>query len=237
MTSETANRSPFLTASWRNLLLLNYATDPQVLRKYLPKNCDLDLLDGKAFVSLVAFQFRNTKVKGIKWPGFVNFPEVNLRFYIRHNGKRGVCFIKEYVPSLLVSSIARIIYNEPYKKARMTEDVRMNDEEISAVFSLDDGPNHLIAKVCAENSPYLPKEDSIEHFFKEHELGVGSSRRGELVTYNVHHPVWRIYPIKSFRLDIDAEGLYGKDFGFLATEQPHSLVFAEGSDITVFDKD
>jgi len=35
-------------------------------------------------------------------------------------------------------------------------------------------------------------------------------------------------------LEVDAEALYGKDFAFLATAKPQSVVFAEGSGIEVF---
>ena len=47
----------FLRAEWKNLLMINYEVDPEILQKYLPYKTELDLWDGKAYLSLVGFQF------------------------------------------------------------------------------------------------------------------------------------------------------------------------------------
>ncbi|MCH8075457.1 MAG: DUF2071 domain-containing protein [SAR324 cluster bacterium] len=226
----------FLTAGWRHLLLLNYATDPGVLEPLLPPGCELDFYEGRPYVSLVAFQFKDTKVLGVKWPGFINFPEVNLRFYVRYRGERGVCFVREHVPSRLLAWIARTIYHEPYKKAVMTEAVTAEAGGIAAAYHLKDGRHGLSLKVRARNQPTMPPENSMEHFFKEHELGVGTGPAGDTLTYRVHHPHWRVFPIETFTVSIDGAGLYGERFAFLSGRPPDSVVFAEGSQIVVYGK-
>ncbi len=226
----------FLSAEWRNLLLFSYSVDPKILAPLLPSDCELDLRHGSAHVSLVAFQFLNTKVLGVPWPGFTNFPEVNLRFYIRHQGERGVCFIREHVPSRLVSSVAKIIYNEPYCKAKMTHAVTITPKNIQAKYTLSDRKQNLSLYASAENNSFMPAADSSEHHFKEHELGVGKDRRGRTLTYRVHHPHWNVFPVSSYKVDVDAEALYGKKFGFLSKSKPDSVVFAEGSEILVYRK-
>jgi len=70
----------FLSAKWNNLIMLNYEVDPDILKPHLPPFTELDLWQGKALVSMVGFLFRDTRVKGIRWPFHVNFEEVNLRF-------------------------------------------------------------------------------------------------------------------------------------------------------------
>ena len=74
----------FLKAQWKNLVMLNYEVAPEILQPYLPAATELDLWQGKALVSMVGFMFQETSVLDIKWPGHVNFEEVNLRFYVRH---------------------------------------------------------------------------------------------------------------------------------------------------------
>ena len=76
-------QKPFLSAEWRNLIMMNYEVPPAVLEPYLPKGVELDLFEGNAYVSLVAFHFLNTKVAGIGFPFHKNFEEVNLRFYVK----------------------------------------------------------------------------------------------------------------------------------------------------------
>ena len=74
--------SKFLTAEWRKLAIANYSVDPKILTPYLPYKTELDLWNGKCYVSLVGFRFINTKLKGISIPFHRHFEEVNLRFYV-----------------------------------------------------------------------------------------------------------------------------------------------------------
>lgn len=88
----------FLKARWHDLLLITYDIDPELLNEHLPPGLEPDTREGRAFISLVAFDFLNTRVKGLKFPFHVNFPEINLRIYVKNNDRRGVVFIKEFVP-------------------------------------------------------------------------------------------------------------------------------------------
>src|SRR5437870_9067010 len=99
-------RRPFLTARWSNLAILTWEVPPALLEPHLPAGLELDRRDGAAFASLVAFDFLDTRVLGIPWPGF---PEVNLRFYVRLRAQRGVVFIREFVPQAIVAWLARAL--------------------------------------------------------------------------------------------------------------------------------
>ena len=129
-------RRSFLSARWCNLILANYSVPEELLLPFVPPGCQLDQRDGKYWVSLVGFQFLGTRVLGIGWPGFRNFPEWNLRFYVHQNGQRGVCFVREFVPSWLVATTARVLYNEPYRSARMTMDVKDSADTLTATYTV-----------------------------------------------------------------------------------------------------
>ena len=108
----------FLTANWENLVMANYEVDPVVLTPYLPNGVELDVYDGKAFVSLVGFMFKKTKLFGVPIPFFGSFEEINLRFYVKRKDgnkiKKGVVFINETVPFKLVALLANKLYKEHY---------------------------------------------------------------------------------------------------------------------------
>ena len=182
------------------------------------------------------FSFWKPRCSGFKWPGFVNFPELNLRFYVRMGDKRGVCFIREFVPSRLVAGIARTIYNEPYVACPMREDVRVSGDGIRVEYALE-GPYDLQIQVEAENAPSTPSENSLEHFFKEHDLGVGRSRSNKTLTYNVWHPRWEVYPVRQASLSLDWGRVYTERFLFLNGQEPSSVCFAKGSEIKVYSAD
>ncbi len=82
-------RTPFLTAEWRDLLILNYEVAPEVLAPFIPRHTMLDLFEGRALVSLVGFNFLDTRVRGLAIPGHRNFEELNFRFYIITPDPRG----------------------------------------------------------------------------------------------------------------------------------------------------
>ena len=223
----------FLQADWKHLVLANYAVSDDLLIPYLPKSCELDRYLDSAYISLVAFQFLNTRVCGVRWPFHTNFSEINLRFYIRDQNHRGVCFIREFVPSAIVSTIARVLYNEPYSSAKMGDTVHRKGPILETQYNLATNDADLKIFVQAEDQPYLPNENSMEHWFKEHELGVGRNRIGEKISYEVNHPHWNIYPIQNYDISLNWQKIFGSKFEFLAKKKPDSIILAEGSQIKV----
>ena len=113
----------FLTAEWNDLAIANYEIDLEFLKKYVPFGTELDLWNGKCYISLIGFMFENVKVLGMKVPFHVNFEEVNLRFYVKrfenNQWKRGTVFIKEIVPKHAVTIVANALYNEHYQTLKM----------------------------------------------------------------------------------------------------------------------
>ena len=82
-------RRPFLTAAWRNLILANYPVPADRLAPLLPPGVELDTWDGRHWCSLVAFQFTDTRVLGVSWPGFRHFPEWKVRMMRKAVGNTG----------------------------------------------------------------------------------------------------------------------------------------------------
>ena len=113
----------FLTAEWRDLLMINYEVDPSLFKDRVPLGTELDLEDGRCYVSLVGFMFLETRVLGFPIPFHRNFEEINLRFYVKRElpdeTRRGVVFIKELVPRRAIATVARVLYGEPYETAKM----------------------------------------------------------------------------------------------------------------------
>ncbi len=229
-----SNRKAFLTAAWRNLILANYAVPEEVLQPYLPPGVELDRWRGKCYASLVAFQFLETKVLGIGWPTFKNFPEWNLRIYVRRGEQRGVVFVREWVPQRFVAWVARTIYNEPYRAAPMAMNVEQTTESLTASYTVTTRKRVHTLAVTGSKPALLPQADSAEHFFKEHSWGFGKNRKGELLRYEVNHPGWDVYPVRDFRADLDWGELYGDERKTMNGREPDSVVLAAGSAVSVY---
>lgn len=225
----------FLTAHWRHLINITYAVDPVLLLPHLPPGLELDKRNGRAFASLVAFDFLKTRLRGIPVPFHTNFPEINLRFYVRKGEERGVVFIKELVPRYCIAMVANRVYNEPYEVARMRSRSQIHAQQLQVehVFRYK-GRRHRLA-VRAKVATMVPEEDSVEHFFKEHSWGFGRTHKGDLLRYRVEHPVWAIHPLTGpAEVEVDFGQLYGKEWNFLNHATPYSSLLAEGSAVRVY---
>jgi uncharacterized protein YqjF (DUF2071 family) len=226
----------FLDAQWRKLVMINYVVDPAILAPYVPYNTELDLWDGKCYVSLIGFMFVDTKVMKMKIPFHINFEEINLRFYVKYGNnieyKRGVVFIKEIVPRPALTFVANTLYNENYETFPTRHSWVEGDDTLTVEYGWKKGEWNTI-KVIADKVPVDIKPYSEEEFITEHFWGYTKTGAATTSEYEVAHPRWQIYPIKEYAIDVDFKAVYGADFAFLQQEEPVSVYLAEGSEIVV----
>lgn len=219
--------------------MANYEIDPAILKKYLPATTQLDTRNGKHYVSLIGFMFLNTKVKGIKIPFHSIFPEVNLRFYVKHRSgnewKRGVVFINEFVPKAAITFVANTLFKEKYVTYEMEHTWDMGDKlSISYEWKNKNEWNKL--EVLASSNSFPIKPGSEEEFITEHYWGYSKINDHKTGEYEVAHPRWLIYPVEKYKIDCSFSECYGADFRFLDHAKPVSVLLAEGSDISVYNK-
>lgn len=224
----------FLTARWQDLIMANYEVDPSLLASRIPAGTELDLFEGKCFVSLVGFMFLDTRVLGVPIPFHVNFEEVNLRFYIKRTvekeTRRAVCFIKEIVPRRAIATVARVMYGEPYEAWAMSH---RRDEKLVAY---DWAHGGLTNRISVERAASLgiPDEDSHGSFIIEHYWGYTDRGRGRVDEYRVEHPKWELFDVANPTVDVDFGMTYGKEFGSLTRAEPYSILLAKGSEVSVY---
>ena len=229
----------FLSARWEYLAMFNYEVDIAVLQPHLPPYTEIDLFNGKAIISVVGFLFNSTKVMGIKWPGFINFEEVNLRYYIKYfDGKkwrRGVGFISEIVPQFLVAGMANLFYNEHYSTAKMNHTISFENNVLQATYrwkKKNQDWNSMWLKADTVLQDIHPGSE--EEFIFEHYYGYNKLNSKTSIEYSLEHPRWQVYPVKDYKLNCDVEKIYGAAFvPFIENVQPVSVFLAKGSDVQV----
>lgn len=231
----------FLTAEWRDLVMLNYDVDPVLLRALVPDGTELDTWNRRTLMSVVGFRFLDTRVLGLAIPGHRDFVELNLRYYVRrkaHDGwRRGVVFIKEIVARRAIAWVARAVYQENYAAVSMRHRVTREGDGAAlarkAEYQWFHGGrwNSLAAEFAG--TPELPETDSEEEFITEHYWGYSRQRDGGTVEYRVDHPRWAVWRALSSRLDCDVASFYGPAFTPLLDAAPSSALVADGSRVTV----
>jgi uncharacterized protein YqjF (DUF2071 family) len=227
----------FLTAEWRWLAMANYAVDPGILSPYLPAETELDRWEGRTYVSLVGFLFLDTRIKGLPVPFYHKFEEVNLRFYVRHRTpeggwRRGVVFIREFVPSQLIAFVANQGYGEHYRNVPMRHDIHRTDEALTVQYEWNNGGWNSFC-VVADPEPRESDPQGMDAFITEHYYGYTRMAARRTSEYHVEHPTWKIFPVQGFEIKVDFRGLYGDAFAFLEGRKPVSVLLAEGSGISV----
>jgi len=238
----------FLAAEWRDLVIANFEVDPSRLAPLVPAGTELDLLEGRALVSLVGFRFERTRIMGVPIPFHVNFPEVNLRFYVKRQTPEGACrravtFIRELVPRRAIALVARWLYDEPYLAVPMRSSAGAHRRETRATLTEAPrtieyawrlgGREHAMRAIVA-GTPGFPPAGSEAHFTIEHYWGYTARRDGRTQEYEVVHSPWRVWRTVRHDLDIDAGAVYGPAWGDLLDHPPSAVIVAEGSPVMVF---
>ncbi len=227
----------FLKAKWQNLIMANYEIAPELLMPYLPKGVELDYFQGKTYVSLVGFLFKDTALFGIPIPLLGTFEEVNLRFYvvrkIGNEVRRGVVFVNETVPYKIVAQIANKLYKEHYTAIPTKHKWLLSEKEREIVYQMKVNAVWNTIKVVAAAQKVSMQQNSIEEFIFEHYYGYTRASDHYSIEYKVNHPRWDIYPILSHQIHCDFAAFYGPGFSVLNTTQPHSVMLAEGSGVSV----
>ncbi|MDR6966283.1 uncharacterized protein YqjF (DUF2071 family) [Flavobacterium arsenatis] len=230
----------FLIAQWKNLALINYEIDAEIVEKFIPTGTEIDTWNGKCYVSLVGFMFKNVKLLGIKIPFHVNFEEVNLRFYVKrweeNQWKRGVVFVKEIVPKRALTFVANTIYKEHYQTLPMKHSVTENQSSTDFVYQWKTKDKWNTILVETEKKAIEIEANSEAEFITEHYFGYTKVNNEITFEYEVKHPRWKQFEVINFQVDVDFEGVYGNEFGFLKNQKPVSVMLAIGSEISVGNK-
>lgn len=237
--SESPNHKKiFLSAEWRDLVLLNYVVDPDLLSEYIPKGTALDSFQGITYLSLVGFRFCKTKLRGKFAVPFHNeFEEVNLRFYVRRDTgteiRRGVVFIKEIVPKLAIALAARWVYGENYVSLPMHHKTTRAAESLEAEYAWKRGGSSFRLSAKSQEEPKLPAAGSLEQYITEHYWGYSRPESASTLEYHVTHAPWLVRVASEARFEGDATALYGLRLAQILSRPPDSAYIVDGSPIDV----
>ena len=230
----------FLSAEWRYLAMLNYRVPPEWLAPFVPAGTELDFWNGFAYVSLVGFHFRDTRLLGVPIPFHRTFEEVNLRFYVRRTVdgevRRGVTFLRELVPRSAIALVARLTYNEPYRALPMRHriDVATAGATPTVVeygWKASSAWSRIRVEPTGDSMPLGPGSE--EEFITQHFWGYTRQRDGSTVEYEVRHPPWRVWQLRAGDVEDDST-VFDAPFAGVLGRPPHSAFLADGSPVSVY---
>jgi len=222
----------FMKGNWENLIVKSFSCNPKILENYLPNNVELDLYNGKAIFSMVAFTFSKVHFFGIKIPFHQLFGEINFRFYAKSkiDGKKGVVFIKEYANKPLIAFMANKIYNEPFFIHKIKQEVSnsTNEKRISYPFLLKNKWQEVSALVSKSKTKL--KSNSLEEFIVDRYIAFVKGRRNTTYEYKINHKPWNLFKVKETTISNEVLNLLPNEF---EKSIELSTYVVDGSEITV----
>ena len=199
-----------MTANWEDLIISTFEADKDILKKHLPQNTELDLFNGKALMSIVAFTFSKVRFFGIKVPFHQKFGQINFRFYVKSkiNGAKGVVFIKEFAPKPIIALTANIFYNEPYFTKRIKFNIDTDNNNKIIKYSYKD----IDIKTIAEPTTKPLTKNSLEEFVVDRYVAFVKSKTSKTLLYRIHHKPWRLYKTTHIEINENIISLLPKHF-------------------------
>ena len=181
--------------TWENLLFMHWPIDFDHLRSLVPPELEIDTFEGQAYVTMIPMHMNNIHLHDLPAvPGTREFPEINLRTYVRMNDEPGIFFFTIDSGSSFASWVARHTFFLPYIYSKMSF------REESDGFHLESKrPNSHHAKKAEFSGSYHPvgeeyqtREGTLEHFLVERYAMYDKGPGGDFFKGNVQHPPWRI---------------------------------------------
>ena len=182
-----------MTQTWHDLLFAHWPIELDALRAHVPDGFPIDLFEGQAWIGVVPFRMTNVAPRGVPALPWVSaFPELNVRTYVRVNGRPGVYFFSLDAANPVAVGVARTLVHLPYFTAEMTvepeEDGWIRYE--SRRKSSKSAKAELAARYRPTGPVVPPVDGTLEHFLTERYclFTVDSSSRA--FSLDIHHPPW-----------------------------------------------
>ncbi|MGB3618874.1 MAG: DUF2071 domain-containing protein [Catalinimonas sp.] len=228
----------FLRARWRYLIMANWEVPPKLLMPHLPPGTQIDLYDGRAYVSLVGFLFEGARLLGVPAPFHQRFEEFNLRFYVTHQAgaerRRGVVFYQELVPKPMIPLVANNLFGERYATLPMRHQINRTAEALRVQYDWNTRDRWHTFGVEADGEARAVAAGTLEEFITEHYWGYARTKDGTgTYEYQVEHPRWQGYPVRDFQTDADFSALYGDRFARYLAGAPASVYLLHGSEARI----
>ena len=189
--------TPLLHQRWSSLLFLHWAFPVETIRALVPRELEVDVHEGRAWVSLTPFRFTQTRLHGLPPPPLVDGSvEANVRTYVSRRGVRGIWFLSLDASNLLAVVGARLAFSLPYYFARMRLDETERGGHLRAARFHPTAPDATL-EVVWQRGARLPeaRADSIDHFLVERYV-IYTMRWGRLCRARIFHRRWPLHEAK-----------------------------------------
>jgi uncharacterized protein len=204
---------PLFIADWESILMIHFEVDAGALQREVP--FQLDLHNGRAFVSLVAFTMRGMRPRvGGQLAAWLFRPIathhfLNVRTYVRHRSETGIHFLAEWLSNWVAVQLGPATFSLPYRHGHIAYDHhwrrgqlsgRVEDVAAGAALEYEARLEQLREKALREEADYAsifaPCEfSSLTEWLMERYTAFNCAH-GRKKFFHIWHPPWLQSPIE-----------------------------------------
>ncbi len=202
----THRGEPLFLARWDRAVFIHYEAQPESLQQCVP--FQLDLRNGRAFVSIVAFTLVRMRPRIGGWVGELLLKPIgthgflNIRTYVHHNGESGIYFLGEWLSNRISVFLGPRTFGLPYRFGKINYEHDHEHGRLLASVWAKEGRFRYRATV--ENNFEICEANSITEFLIERHTAFTQDRYGRRRFFRVWHEPWKQV---SINIDVTADEL------------------------------
>lgn len=177
--------------NWEDILFIHKAVHRETLSPYVPYPFELDLYNDRAWVSIVIFRAKGSRLRFMPKPlSFPPFYQMNIRTYVRFGKERGVYFFTIHASNQIMK-MGGSIAGLPFKKIPINMRNKGGQIFLTAKHLFD----HPESKFCISYEPekrnVSTRNDSLPHFLVER-YAIWMIRGNTIIKAPIFHTHWKL---------------------------------------------
>lgn len=217
--------------SWCDLLFAHWPVPAADLRDLVPPSLEIEEFDGTSWVGIVPFRMQGVMRRPLPDLPYVSaFPEINLRLYVRAEGKPGVWFLSLDAANLAAVVAARVAFHLPYFHARMSSEERSNEIHLWSSRRYSRRAINFRACYRPVGEPYESEPGTLENWLTERYCLYSEGPNGRIRRLDVHHVPW---PLQGAEAEIEVNDLF-RPHGLRVYGPPPLLHFSWRIDVAIW---
>lgn len=219
---------PMFYARWDRAVFIHYAANAATLQLQVP--FELDLRDGRAFVSLVAFTLSRMRPRiggrfgELLFKPIATHEFLNVRTYVRHRGEPGIYFLGEWLNNRASVLLGPRSFGLPYRFGHLAYNHGAN--ALDGMAKTHDGQLNYEGRVCGNNFE-SGETGSLTEFLVERYTAFTQHRKRARF-FRVWHSPWQQAPVE---IDVTASSLIASTGNWWKTAEFIGANYSPGAEV------
>jgi uncharacterized protein len=221
---------PLFLARWDRAVFIHYAADPATLQREVP--FELDLRDGRAYVSIVAFTLLRMRPRiGGRFGEWLFKPIathefLNVRTYVRHRGEPGIFFMAEWLSNPVSVRLGPRTFGLPYRFGRLDYEHAPDGCALRGTIDAPEGRLAYEGKTCGADFETSDAESLTEFMLERY---TAFTRRGKRARFfRVWHLPWEQAPAE---IEVTADTLIASTGRWWKTAECIGANYSPGAEV------